>query len=218
MRDEADGHKYWRLVAGVENTRYFQRDKRPSVGGWTCPPNSQRGDLAVLYSKSPGQDYVAIARQCTDPVKNKGSDYYGAIFQFQPLQREVSHAEIAKLASTQVPGSGLNTASGGGYNEIAPGRGRQAFLRRLVRGDERAAERLEQWASGTARYPRDLDRYGPPLEDYFEPPEKVREGELRLAQQIADRLVRSGKARRPLPEDGIHDGDGLEVHVKFKDG
>lgn len=207
----------WRLIAGNDSTRDFTANRRPVVYGWTCSPKSRKGDVVVLYSKDPDQSYVAVGRQATDALASRKGRHW-AWFQFQPLKQPFPQADVRSLASTQGPGTGLNTPAGGSFNEVPPGRSQDVFLRRLVRGDDRARARLAQWQAGRGSWPfvdpRDLDG------SFWGPPDKQElRGERRLAEQIAEGLVKRGKARHMVPDDHLGLGTKhLEVRADFAQG
>jgi len=75
---------YWRYIAGVESADQLRASRQPRILAWTAAPESARGDIVVIYGKSPVQAYVAVARQCHDPVEGS-DDRHWTWLQIQPL-------------------------------------------------------------------------------------------------------------------------------------
>ena len=82
----ASEREHWLFTAGLASVDQFRDTTRPAIVTWTTSPNSDRGDLAVIYGRAPVKAFVAVARQCSEPVQSrKNPNQRFAYFQVQPV-------------------------------------------------------------------------------------------------------------------------------------
>ena len=116
----------------------YVRDKRPTVGGWTVDRSgrAQRGDLILLYGTGQLQSCVAIARVCSESVR----EWWGYL-QIQPLAQPVPRATSEALPVAPATWIGLQQPRGSRANLVAAVAA-EAALQLLTQNDPRAAARL----------------------------------------------------------------------------
>lgn len=189
------GPRFWGYLAGIDSVDDLRASTRPRVTAWTAAPRSRKGDVVVIYGKSPVQGYVAVARQCSDPVESRHGRVWTWL-QIQPMRQVLPQSKLA--ARSRIRGhAGLKTPAGGSSNLIPSGPGLHAFLRLLSSGDSAVGRRLEQWGEGGGRYPTGLS--GVFLRPaWLEEPQKngLPDGHERdLSRGIANWLVDRGEGR-----------------------
>ena len=59
MRKSAEPElSYWRYIAGVESADQLRASRQARILAWTAAPESAKGDIVVIYGKSPVQAYM----------------------------------------------------------------------------------------------------------------------------------------------------------------
>lgn len=208
------------LVAGFESVDPYRDTTRGSLVSWTTPKSSARGDIAVLYGKRPVQAFVAVMRQCTDPVASKkmpGEHF--AWFQIQPIGRDVPLS--AAQADRALGDWGLLRNLQGRPKKI-PLERRSGLFRLLLGRDQKLRKRIDAWADGKGRYPspdllpaREL-RNASWTESIVSTLSE--DHERWISDEIAEKLVKRGRGRWIREEDPLSSTYWDEYPLKLSDG
>ncbi|MEJ7893343.1 MAG: hypothetical protein WKF94_11955 [Solirubrobacteraceae bacterium] len=175
--------------------------------------------MAVIYGRKPVKAFVAVARQCTDPVQSKEDPaLWFAWFQVQPLGRDVG-LSMAQGRRGLSDWGVLRSLQG--VPKLIPEERRSALYGLLAGRDDAVKARIAAWRGGGGRYPApDLIPVSELRRSWWDREEV--EGlpddhERRLSEAIAERLVKSRRGRWFKDADGLS-GRCLEHFLQLEDG